>query len=150
MACELKPSCNYLFRFFWCALPEDTMDIKVTVRMVNGIHTYRRDHTTESATCIPWSRQIKPFPSLRKKIEAFKEEKRDENSPFTPSPIKFTKKAVPSKRYRDRSHSRGKSKSKKLDMGHFAPSMAKRQAFFGPHYLHQRPHQPPPLLLTSR
>ena len=32
---------------------------------------------------------MNPFPSLRKKIEAFEEEKRDENSPFTLSPIKL-------------------------------------------------------------
>ena len=76
MACELKLSCNFLFGFFQCALPEDTMDIEVTGRTVKGIHTYRKDHTTESATCSPWSRWMKPFPSLRNKIEAFKEEKR--------------------------------------------------------------------------
>ena len=48
---------------------------------------------------------------------------------FHPSPIKFTKMATHSKRSGDKFH---RSKSK-LDMGHFAPSKAKRPAFlWGP------------------
>ena len=128
MACELKPSCDFLFRFCQCAFPEDTIYIEVTVRMVKGIHTYRTDHTTKSGTCSPWSRQMKPFPLCRKQIEAFKEEKRNKNSSFTPRTVKFTKKAIPSKRSRDRSLRRSKSMSRKLDMGHFAPPKAKRPA----------------------
>ena len=89
-----------------------------------GIHTFREDNMTESATCSPWSRWMKLFLSLRKKIEAFKEEKRDENSPFTPSSIKFTRKEVPAKRYRDR-----RSMSRKPDIVCFAPSKAKRPTF---------------------
>ena len=76
MACELKSSCDFLFGFLKCALPEDTIDVKLTVRTVKGIHTFGKDHTTEYATCSPWSRWMKPFPSFRKKIETFKEEKK--------------------------------------------------------------------------
>ena len=82
MACDLKPSCDSLFGYFCCALPEDTIDIELTVRTVKGIHTFWKDHTTQSTTCSPCSRQMKPFPSLCRKIQALKEEKRDENNPF--------------------------------------------------------------------
>ena len=86
-------------------------------------------HSERTIQLSPWNRQMKSFPSLRKKIEAFEEEIRDENSPFTPNPIKFIRKAVPSKRCGDRSHRRSKSKYRKLDMGCFAPAKAKRPAF---------------------
>ena len=95
MACELKQTCNFLLRFFWCTLPKDTIHGELTVRMFKGIHTFREDHSTESAPCSSWSRQMKHFPLLKKKKEAFKEERRDEDSPFHPSPIKVTKKATP-------------------------------------------------------
>ena len=150
MACELKPTCNSLFKFFQCSLPEDTIDIEVTVRMVKGIHMYRKDHITMSATCSPWNSQMKPFSSLMKKTEAFEEERRDENSPFTPSPIKFTKKAAPSKSSGDRSHRRSKSKFRKPDVGHFASPKAKRPAFLWAPHLHHRPQQQLSWLLTLK
>ena len=124
MACDLKPTCDFIFGFLKCTLPQDIIDVELTVRKVKEIHTFRKDHTTESAT---WSREMKPFPCLRKKVEAFGEEKKDENSPFHPNPIKFTMKDAPTKRSRERSHRR--SKQRKLDMGHFVTSMAKRPAF---------------------
>ena len=100
--------CDFVFRFLWCTLPMDTIGIELTVRTVKGIHTFRKNHTTEAATCSPWSRWMKPFPSLQKRIEAYKEEKRNENSPFHPNPIQFTKKNTPNKRSRERSNRRSR------------------------------------------
>ena len=82
---------------------------------------------TESATCCPWIRWMKSLPSLQKKIEAYEEEKRDEKSPFHPNPIQFIKKNTSTKRSNERSSQR--SKQRKVDIGHFAPSKAKRPAF---------------------
>ena len=87
MAWESKPTCDFLFGFFQCALLEGTIDIELTARMVKGIHSYRKDHTSEQVTCSPRSRQMKPFPSLRKKIGAFEEEKNNKNSPFYTNPF---------------------------------------------------------------
>ena len=90
MACDVKPACDFVFGFLRCTLPMDTIDVELTVRTVQGIHTFRKDHTSESATCSPWSRWMKPFSSLQKKIEAFEEKKRDKNSSFHPNLIQFT------------------------------------------------------------
>ena len=81
-ALHLKPSFDLLFRYFCCAIPEDMIDVELTVRTVQCIHTSQKDHTTQSTTCSPLSRQMKPYPSLCRKIQAFVEQKTDENSPF--------------------------------------------------------------------
>ena len=125
MACNSKPACDFIFEFLRCTVPEDMIDVELAVRTVKCIHTFRKDHTTESATCNPWSRQMKPFPLFRKKVEVFEEDRKDENSHFTLNPIKFTD--APTKRSRKRSHKSGKQR--RLDMGCCTPSKAKRPAF---------------------
>ena len=60
-------------------------------------------------------------------IDILIEENRDENRPFHPNPIQVTKKNASTRKSRERSNRR--SKQRKLDMGHFAPSKAKRPAF---------------------
>ena len=52
----------------------DTVDIELTVRMVKGICTYRKDHMAESMVISLWSRTIIPFPSLRRKIQVYQDE----------------------------------------------------------------------------
>ena len=37
-----------------------------TVRTVQDIHTFIKDHTMESSTCSPWSMWMKPLPSIQK------------------------------------------------------------------------------------
>ena len=44
------------------------------IRMVKGIYTYRKDHTSESTLFTPWSRTGIPFPSLKRKIQAYQEQ----------------------------------------------------------------------------
>ena len=126
MDCDLKPACDVLLGFLWCTLPTCTIDVELTIRTVQGIHMFQKDHTTKTATCSPWSRWMKPFSSLQKKIEAYKEEKKDENSPFCPNPIQFMKKSLPTKRPREKSNA-GR-KPRKVNMEHFAPPKAKRPA----------------------
>ena len=77
MACNLKPPCDFFFGFLWCSLPTDTIDVELNVRTFQGIHTFLKEHTTETATYTLWNRQMKPFPSLQKKMEAYKEEKKE-------------------------------------------------------------------------
>ena len=55
-------------------LPADTVDVELIIRMVQEIYIYHKDHTTESTIFTPWSKSVTPFPSLRKKIKAFKED----------------------------------------------------------------------------
>ena len=97
MTCELRPAWDFLFSFFQSALLENTIDIAVTVRMIKGIHSYRKEHTSKQVICNPWSWQMKPFHLLRKKIEAFEGEKKDETSTFHSNSIKFTQKKAQSR-----------------------------------------------------
>ena len=86
------------------------IDIEVTIWTVDGILPYRRDRMNQAASYSPWRRQVKSFPSLRKKIAEYQEEKRSFN-PFTQvRETNFGKK-----------RSRRSKKSKRLDVGHFTP-----------------------------
>ena len=60
---------------------EDTIDIEITVRTLKGIHTFRKDLAMQSSMCSPWYSQIRPFPSLLRKME----EKRNTANPFSPT-----------------------------------------------------------------
>ena len=74
MAREISPVCNFIFRSIWTGLLTDTVDIELTIRMVKGIYTYRKDHMAESTVFSPWSRTVIPFPSLQRKIQAYQDE----------------------------------------------------------------------------
>ena len=84
-----KAHCDFDFHYFYCAILEDTIDVEMTIQMVEGIHTYMRYQTTQMSAYSSWGRQVKPFSSLHKKIADYEEEKRrsQENkssNPFTP------------------------------------------------------------------
>ena len=76
MAREISPFCDFISRSILTGLPMAMVDMELTIRMVKGIHTYRKDHTAESMVFSPWSRTIISFPSLHKKIQAFWDENR--------------------------------------------------------------------------
>ena len=50
----------------------DKVDIELTVWLVKGIYTYRKDHTMESMIFTPWSKKVTHFP-LRHKIQAYQD-----------------------------------------------------------------------------
>ena len=72
------PICNFVFGSIRTNLPTNTVDVDLTIQPVKGICTYRKDHTTESMIFTPWSKKVIPFPSLRQKIKAFQDYKRQE------------------------------------------------------------------------
>ena len=76
MAREINTVCDFIFGSIHTGLPMDTGYVELTIRMVKGIYTYRKDHTTESMVFSPWISTIIPFPSLHKKIQAFQDENR--------------------------------------------------------------------------
>ena len=78
MACEISPICNSLFGSLGKTLLTDMVDVELTIWMVKGIYTYRKDHTAESTVFTPWNKKVTPFFSLRCKIQAFKDDQRDE------------------------------------------------------------------------
>ena len=83
MPCNLAPACNLLFGYFSCTLLEDTIDVNITVHMLKGIHTFRKDWTMQVSKCSPWGRGVKPFPSLKKKMKDYIEECKAIANPFT-------------------------------------------------------------------
>ena len=80
MASGISPVCDFIFRSIWTGLPMDTVDVELTVRTVKGIYTYRKDHTAEFIVFSPWSRTIIPFPSLRRKIQAYQDENKQSSA----------------------------------------------------------------------
>ena len=73
MACILRPECNFLNRYFRCLLPLETVDVEVKVKMIRGIHTFRRDRMSQIIKCNPWSTKLHPYPSLFQKIKTYLE-----------------------------------------------------------------------------
>ena len=90
MACILIPQCNFVHRYFRCLLPEETIDMKVKVKTMKGIHTFRRDHTIQIIYCKLWSPRLCPYPSLVRRIQTYLELKGQDASQPHPS----TKQAV--------------------------------------------------------
>ena len=74
MAGEINPVCNFFLGFMHTNLPADMVDMELTIRTVQGIYRYHKDHTTEPTILTQWSKSVTLFPSLRKKIKAFKED----------------------------------------------------------------------------
>ena len=78
MVHEISPICNFLFGSIRTNLLTYLVDVELMVQMVKGIYTYRKDHTTESMTFIPWNKKVTPFPSLRHKIQPHQANQRNE------------------------------------------------------------------------
>ena len=78
MAQEISPICDFLFGSIRTSLLTGTVDVELTVRKVKGIYTYRKDHTSESTIFTPCSKKVISFASLRRKIQAYQDDKRSE------------------------------------------------------------------------
>ena len=59
--------------YFRCLLPIETVDVEVKIKMMGGIHTFRRDWTTQVISWNPWSTRIHPYPSLIRKMNTYLE-----------------------------------------------------------------------------
>ena len=73
-----SPICDFLCGLIRTGLLTDTVDVELTVQMVKGIYTYRKDHTIESTIFTPWSKKGIPFLSFRHMIQAYQDDKRSE------------------------------------------------------------------------
>ena len=72
MACILRPECNFLHGYFRCRNVE-MEDVEVKVKMMQGIHTFKRDRTSQVIKCSPWSTRPCPYPSLIWKMKTYLE-----------------------------------------------------------------------------
>ena len=50
-ACILRPECNFLNGYFRCLLPVETVDVEVKVKMMQGIHMFQRNRTSQNIRC---------------------------------------------------------------------------------------------------
>ena len=73
MACILCPKCNVLHSYLKCLLQVETVDIELKVKMMQGIHTFRQDRTSQVIECNPWSTRLCPYPSLVTKMKIYLE-----------------------------------------------------------------------------
>ena len=73
MTCNLMPECNFMHGYFRCLLLEETMDVEVKVKAMRGIHTFRRDCTTQVISCKLWSPRLHPYQSLIRKMQTYQE-----------------------------------------------------------------------------
>ena len=103
--------CDFIFRSIRTSLPTDTVDVKLMIRTVKGIYTYRKDHTAKSTVFSPWSRTMIPFPLLCWKIQAFQSKSRqatawDNNNamPYVSTP--------PKPKHNPRKHAPGKTRTR--------------------------------------
>ena len=69
MACVLIPKYNFLNGYFRCPLPSETVDVEVKVKMMRGIHMFRRDRTM----CNTWSTRLHPYPTFIRKMKTYLE-----------------------------------------------------------------------------
>ena len=94
MACNLATNCNFLFGFFSFNLPEDKIDVGLTVNALHGIHTFKRYINTKMTKCSPWVTEIKPFPSLQKKMTEYCRQRQANTNPSTNRSNQFRPKAT--------------------------------------------------------
>ena len=85
MACVPIPQCNFLYEYFQCQLPEDIMDVEITVRTMKEIHKFKRDHANQVISCRSWSSQLHPYQSLARKMRTYLELKDQEADPPHPN-----------------------------------------------------------------
>ena len=103
MACILMPQFNFVHGYFRCPLPEETVDVEVKVKTMKGIHTFRRDHTTQIISYKPWSPRLCPYLSLVRRMQTYLELKvQDASQPCSSSnqavrPTLLWKASVPKK-----------------------------------------------------
>ena len=73
MAREISPVCYFIFGSICTNLLTDTVDIELTIRTVMGIYMYCKDQMAELTIFTLCSKSVIPFPSLRCKMQACKD-----------------------------------------------------------------------------
>ena len=91
-----------------------TIDVEVKVKTMKGIHTFRRDRTTQIIYCKPWSSRLCPYLSLVRRMQSYLKLKgQDANQPCPSSnqavsPTLLWKTPVPKKAIDRRQKKRSK------------------------------------------
>ena len=110
----------------------DMLDVDLIIWMVKWIYMYRKDHTVESMITAesmvftPWSKKVIPFPSLRCKIQAFQDDKRQEMALPWNDGGTFQFSAPPKTPRNPRKRTTGKIRTRWLGKNRFNPIKTRR------------------------
>ena len=74
--------CDLIFGILKCTLPKDLIEMDLKVCTLGGIHTYRKDRSTQIIKCSPWRTEVQPYPSLKKKMVEFMKNRQIITTPF--------------------------------------------------------------------
>ena len=102
----------------------DTVEVELTVQMVKGIYTYRKDHTAESTIITPWSKKVMPFLSLRCKIQVYQDDQRSKKVLQWGNTFQFS--APPVTQTNPRKRAPGKIRARWSNMAIYNPMKTKR------------------------
>ena len=126
MAGEISPICDFIFRSIRTSLLTDMVDGDLTIWTVKGIYTYRKGHTTESMIFTLLSKKVIPFPSLRWKIQAFQDDKRQETTRPWNDGSTFQFSTPPRLPGNPRKRTTGKIRTRWLGRNRFNPTKMRR------------------------
>ena len=98
MASNLAVNYKFLFGFLTCNCPEDTIDVKLMVHTLLGIHAFKKNRNTEVIRCSPWEREVQPFLPLQRKMMEYLRQKQTFATPFVNMSYQSTPKRRPTHR----------------------------------------------------
>ena len=75
-------ACDLICGILSCTLPEVTINVDLKVLTLWGIHTYKKDRSTQVIKCRPWVTKAQAFPSIHKKIVEFMRCRQINATPF--------------------------------------------------------------------
>ena len=73
MACILHPECNFLHSYLKSLLPAEMVNIDLKVKMMQGIHKFRQDRTSQVIKYNPRSTRLCSYLSLVRKMKTYLE-----------------------------------------------------------------------------
>ena len=75
MASQISPTCDFVFGFLQCNLPEDTIDIDLKVCTIRGIYIYKEDCNTCTNKFRSWEIHVTLLKPLKEKMAKFMRQK---------------------------------------------------------------------------
>ena len=86
IASEVTPICDLVFGYLRCNVLKDTINIYVKICTLRGVHTHKKDRSSQVNNYSPWRSEITPFPSLKKEMSEFMGQGKVITTPFNISP----------------------------------------------------------------
>ena len=83
MACKLAANCDLIFGILTSILLGGHYRSGSEGQFLWGIHMYKKDRSTQAVKCSPWGTEVKPFPSLQKKMTEYLRQRQIIATPFS-------------------------------------------------------------------